>query len=152
MSEQSYTTVLTVQKPPRQVFDSICDVRGWWGNDVEGRTDAVGAEFTFRGQDQHRAQIKVTELVPGERVVYRVLENYFAFATDQDEWKDNELVFEISPLGEGSEMRFTQVGLVPEYECFEACSNAWGSFIGKSLRNLIATGQGEPMAVARGGE
>jgi hypothetical protein len=47
-----------------------------------------------------------------------------------------------------TEVRFTHAGLVPEYECFDVCSNAWGFFIGDSLRNLITTGDGTPIAKA----
>jgi hypothetical protein len=36
------------------------------------------------------------------------------------------------------------VGLAPDVECFDSCSNAWGFYITGSLRNLIASGQGEP--------
>jgi len=34
--------------------------------------------------------------------------------------------------------------MVPEYECFTICSNAWGSYINGSLKKLIATGKGSP--------
>ena len=36
------------------------------------------------------------------------------------------------------------IGLVPEFECFDNCSNAWGFYINGSLRDLIITGKGEP--------
>jgi hypothetical protein len=30
------------------------------------------------------------------------------------------------------------------YECFDICSNAWTTYIQKSLRDLITTGKGKP--------
>jgi hypothetical protein len=36
------------------------------------------------------------------------------------------------------------VGLAPDVECFDSCSNAWGFYITGSLRTLIAQGQGQP--------
>lgn len=39
---------------------------------------------------------------------------------------------------------FTKRGLVPEYECYDVCSNARRFFIAESLRNLVETGQGKP--------
>jgi hypothetical protein len=36
------------------------------------------------------------------------------------------------------------VGLFPDYECYGACSNAWGSYINGSLRSLITTVKGQP--------
>jgi hypothetical protein len=53
-------------------------------------------------------------------------------------------MFEISKRGNKTEIRFTHQGLVPAYECFDVCSNAWGSYVNGSLRNLIATGKGKP--------
>ena len=38
----------------------------------------------------------------------------------------------------------TQVGLVPEYECFDICKGAWTTYIHNSLRSLITTGKGMP--------
>ena len=43
-----------------------------------------------------------------------------------------------------SEIRFTHVGLVREYECFDVCSNSWGFYLYTSLRALIRTGHGLP--------
>jgi hypothetical protein len=54
------------------------------------------------------------------------------------------VVFELAKKGNKTEIRFTHLGRVPEYERFEICSNAWGSSINGSLRSLIATGKGKP--------
>jgi hypothetical protein len=52
--------------------------------------------------------------------------------------------FEISRKGNKTEIRFTHVGLVPEYECYDACSEGWGLYINSSLRDLITKGKGQP--------
>jgi hypothetical protein len=52
--------------------------------------------------------------------------------------------FEITARGGETEIRFTHAGLVPEYECFDICSNSWGFYLHTSLRALIRTGQGLP--------
>jgi hypothetical protein len=39
---------------------------------------------------------------------------------------------------------FTHVGLVPDVECFGACSTAWLHYVNGSLRSLITTGEGLP--------
>ena len=153
MNQQDYTITVSVDRTPAEVFDAINDVRGWWSQDVDGDTDVVGAEFRYRGRDdagtrQHRATIRVTDLVPGEKVVWRVLENHMNFIEDQSEWKDTEIRFELVGAGGGTEIRFTHAGLVPAYECFDVCSDAWGFFIRDSLWRLITTGQGSPIARA----
>src|ERR1019366_2354637 len=102
----SYTTTLVVDQSPEQAFDAINDVRGWWSEDIEGRTDKVGEEFTFRGKDIHYSRIQVTELIPGESVAWLVLDNYINFVDDQSEWKGTEIRFAISKKGDGAEIRF----------------------------------------------
>lgn len=69
-------------------------------------------EFIYSFRDDHRCQIKLTEVIRDKKVVWYVMDNYF--------------------------------GLVPEFERYEVCFNAWTGFITDSLRNLITTGKGQP--------
>jgi hypothetical protein len=133
-----------VDQSPKEVFDAINNVRGWWSEEIEGITDKSGEEWKYRYKDVHNCKIKVTGLIPGKKVEWFVLDNHFSFTSDKTEWKGTKVIFEISKKGEQTEIRFTHVGLVPQYECFEVCSDAWGSYINGSLRNLITTGAGHP--------
>jgi hypothetical protein len=142
--EQSFTTAFSVNRTPREAFEAITNVRGWWSQEIEGVTDQVGGEFDYHYKDVHRCRIRVTELVPGRKVAWLVLDNHFDFIDDQSEWKDTEVVFEISDKDGGTEVRFTHIGLVPQYECYDVCSNAWGGYISGSLRDLIDKGEGRP--------
>jgi hypothetical protein len=144
VKDQNFTAAISVDQSPKEAFDAVNHVRGWWSENIEGSTDKLGAEWTYRYKDVHRCKIKVTELVPGKRVAWRVLDNYFDFTTDKTEWKDTTITFEISQKGNKTEIRFTHVGLVPQYECFDICSDAWGSYIKGSLKSLISTGKGHP--------
>ncbi|WP_214324901.1 SRPBCC family protein [Nonomuraea sediminis] len=141
--QQHFTTTFSVDRTPQETFEAITDVHGWWSQEVEGVTDQVGGEFDYHFKDIHRCKVRVTELVPGRKVAWRILDNYFNFIADQAEWKDTEVVFEISEKDGGAEILFTHVGLVPQYECYDVCSNAWGGYLG-SLRDLINTGEGQP--------
>ncbi|GAA1980406.1 SRPBCC domain-containing protein [Catenulispora subtropica] len=143
-SRQHYTTTFTVDRSPREVFAAVTDPRAWWSEEIKGVTDQVGAEFLHRYQDVHRCTLRVTELVPDRRVVWRVLDNYFNFTADQSEWPGTEIVFDISETADGAEVRFTHVGLASQHECYDVCSNAWGGYIDGSLRSLITTGKGQP--------
>jgi len=147
---QNFTSVFPVERTPQEAFEAIVDVRGWWSQEVEGVTDQVGGEFDYHFKDVHRCRVRVTELVPGRKVAWHILENHFNFIEDQTEWEDTEVVFEISERDGGAEVRFTHVGLVPQYECYDVCSNAWGGYIGGSLRNLINTGKGQPNPIEDG--
>lgn len=138
-----FTTTLSVDEAPDEVFAAINNVRGWWGTDIDGSTDSLG-DFTYRHEDIHRCTIRVSELVPAERVVWLVVDNFFAFTPDQTEWNDTAIRFEIARRGETTELTFTHIGLVPDHECFDVCSHAWGFYVNTSLRGLIRTGKGLP--------
>jgi hypothetical protein len=90
--------------------------------------------------------MKLVELVPGKRVSWLVTDNFFSFTEDKSEWKNTKVVFDIAKNGDQTEIHFTHEGLVPEYECYNVCSDAWGSYIRSSLKSLIATGKGSPNA------
>jgi len=144
MSNHNFTTAFTVNQTPEKSFAAITNVRGWWSEEIEGATDKLGAEFKYHFRDIHRCKMKITELVPGKKVVWRVLDNYFNFTKNETEWKGTDIIFDVSKKGDKTEVRFTHEGLVPQYECFDKCSNAWGFYINGSLRSLITTGKGNP--------
>ena len=144
MNDQNFTTTFTVDQTPEEAFAAIKNVRGWWSEEIEGSTDKPGDEFIYRYKDVHLCRMKLTEVIPGKKVVWLVLDNHFSFTEDKSEWKDTEVTFEVSEKSNKTEIRFTHLGLVPEYECFDICSKAWGSYMNRSLRSLITTGKGQP--------
>ena len=144
MNVQNFTTTFTVDQTPEKAFAAINNVRGWWSEDIEGSTDKLDDEFTYRHEDVHRCKLRLTEVIPDQKVAWLVLDNYFNFTQDTTEWTGTGIIFEVSAKGNQTEVRFTHLGLVPEYECFDVCSNAWGSYINSSLRSLITTGKGQP--------
>jgi hypothetical protein len=77
-------------------------------------------------------------------VVWLVLDNHFNFTKDSSEWKGTTICFEISQNDENTLIHFTHAGLVPAYECFDICRDAWTNYIQNSLRGLIMTGKGKP--------
>jgi hypothetical protein len=144
MSSQNFATTFVVAQTPEEAFAAITDVRGWWSGDIEGSTDQLGEAFTYRYQDVHYSKQTITELIPGKKIVWHVFDAYLNFTDDPNEWIGTDITFEVARRGDHTEVRFTHQGLVPEFECFDQCSNAWGFYINNSLRSLITTGQGAP--------
>ena len=142
--DQNYTTTISVDQTPEEVFNAINNVRGWWSEEIEGRTDKLGAEFNYHYKDLHRSTHKITEMLPGRKVVWHVPDARINFVKDKTEWKGTDVVFEIARKDDKTELRFTHVGLVPAFECYGDCSGAWGFYINNSLRGLITTGKGQP--------
>lgn len=142
MSDSNYSTSFLVDQPPEAVLAAVGNVRGWWSDGIEGRTDEIGAIWHYHFRDIHRCTIKITEMTLG-RVVWHVLDNAFSFIANRREWVDTHIVFDITPKGGQTELRFTHIGLSPEHECYDVCENAWGTYV-SSLRSLITTGTGFP--------
>jgi hypothetical protein len=143
MNNQSFATQILVDQSSREVFNAVINVREWWSDQIEGRTEKLNDEFTYRYEDIHRCKIKLVEVIPDKKVVWLVTENYFNFTKDSNEWTSTKIIFEINTNNnKQTQLVFTHQGLVPEYECFDICSDAWSSYIKGSLKNLIATGEG----------
>ncbi|MDF2189860.1 SRPBCC domain-containing protein [Paraflavitalea sp. CAU 1676] len=144
MNDQSFTTTLLIDKSPEDVYKAMVNVRGWWSEEIEGGTTNLNDEFKYHYMDVHTARMKLIEVVPNKKVVWQVLDNHFKFTKDQSEWKGNKVVFELSSKDGKTQLQFTQQGLVPEYECYDICKDAWTHFITESLRDLVLTGKGQP--------
>lgn len=142
-NEQNYTISLVVDKTPEAVFKAIVDVRGWWSEEIQGETDQLGAEFIFHYKDFHRSVQKITEFIPGKKIVWNVKEAQINFVKNKSEWNNTKILFEMSQKNQKTELVFTHVGLVPAIECYNDCSDAWSFYIKESLFGLIMTGQGQ---------
>ena len=137
MTKPSFTTTIEVVQSPEQVFAAVVDVRSWWFGDIEGSSDHLGDEFTYTVPGIHWNAMRVTELVPGEKVAWLVTDSRLEFTQVKDEWTGTTITFDIDPVDGGTRLRFTHAGLVPDYQCFTDCSNAWGSFVHGSLKTRI---------------
>ncbi|TLG01927.1 SRPBCC domain-containing protein [Nocardia cyriacigeorgica] len=154
------SATMTVTQTPQEVFAAVTDVCGWWNQNIIGNTAAVGDEFVFTDDIDYAGEtaatnkagirfsrFRITEVVPGERVVWHVVDSDLSFVDDRDEWTGTDVVFDITTDRSGTTLRFTHQGLTAaESECFAECSRGWTFYITKSLPRLITTGTGLPFA------
>lgn len=144
MDKKDFTARILVDQNPTKAFNAIKNVRAWWSEEIEGPTDQLNAVFFYHYKDIHLCKIKLIELVPDKKIVYLVLDNQFNFTKDKTEWIGTKLIFDITTESGKTKVQFTHEGLVPDYECYNVCFDAWTGYITKSLYNLITTGKGEP--------
>ena len=96
MKNQNFTATISVDQTPGEVLNAIRNVRGWWSENIEGNTDKLGDELTYRYQDAHYCKMKLIEVIASKKLVWLVLDNFFNFIEDDSEWKGTKVIFEVS--------------------------------------------------------
>lgn len=144
MQNQNYTISFVIDKTPNQVFNAIKNVRGWWSEDLEGNSEKLNDEFSYRHGDFHYSKHKIIEIVQDQKIVWLTLDSKLTFVEKQNEWNGTKLIFEISELEDKTKLVITHLGLVPDFECFDACSQGWTYYLKNSLLPLITIGNGNP--------
>ena len=144
MKEQDYHISITVDATAHEAFNCINSVTKCWTENLEGSSQKLDDEFNYHNKDVHISKMKLIEIIPNKKVVWLVMNNHFNFTKDKSEWTGNEIIFEITEKDNKTQLQFTQLGLVPEYECYDICSDAWSNYIKNSLCSLITTGKGQP--------
>ena len=148
MKKLGFTTSFTVDQSPEEVFKPSTTFADGGRERSQAKPSKLGDEFTYRYKDMHKSTQRVTEFVPGKKVVWHVTDAELTFVKDKTEWIGTDIVFEIARKDGKTELRFTHVGLVPAFECYGGCSGAWGALVDGNLRNLITTGKNQPDAFA----
>jgi len=144
MKTSDFTVTLLVDQTPQEAFKAINNVRGWWIDEIEGKSEKLNDEFSVQFANIHYSKQKLVEFIPDKKVVWLVTESKLSFIKDQEEWTGTRVCFEVSRQGNETQVKFTHEGLVPKVECYNDCSNAWAGYINDSLLKLITTGKGQP--------
>ncbi len=135
---------IEVNATAQQAFECINRVTDWWTENLEGASGKLGDEFAVHFGDVHYSKQKLVEFIPNQKVAWLVTEGRMSFVEDQQEWVGTHIVFDLEEHHGKTQVTFTHIGLQPEIECYDACSNAWGGYVRGSLANLINTGKGSP--------
>jgi hypothetical protein len=144
MENKNFNICFWVEQTPNEVFNAVNNVRGWWSEELEGNSENLNDEFSYRHGDIHFSKHKLIEVIFNEKVVWLTLDSKLTFVEKQDEWNDTKMIFEISKQDNKTKLDITHFGLVPEFQCFEGCSKGWTYYLLNSLLPLITIGQGKP--------
>lgn len=138
MENKNYTTVIVVEKSPRDIFNCIKEIPKWWSKDFEGCSANLNDEFVICHPGAHYSKQKLIEVIPDKKIIWLVTESKLSWLQrDMSEWTNTKIIFEITAQNDKSILQFTHEGLVPEKECFERCSQGWNMVIKDLLFNFI---------------
>ncbi len=140
---QDFSKTIVLECPADEVFKAINNVRGWWQGEIEGRTDKLNEEFTYRMETMHYSKQRIIELIPNQKIVWLVIESELSFTENKFEWTGTQIIFEIVQQDNLTHLRLTHQRLVPKFECYNDCTNGWEMLIQQSLFSLITTGEGK---------
>lgn len=143
MTMQDYHCTITANLSPKEAFDRINRVGDWWTSDIEGSSRNLNDVFTVRFAETF-VTFKISELIPGKKVVWQVTDGYLHWLNDKKEWNGTEIVFDISTVDNATQVDMTHVGLVPGIECYDNCEKGWNHFIKDSLFKLLTENKGVP--------
>ena len=109
-----YSVEIELTKSPNDVFDHVIDLSKWWPEEFEGEGINLDAEFIFRTGESHYSKNKVVEFVPNQKVTWLTTESMRK--TDNYDWSGTRFIFELTPHGEHTLLKFTYDGVVLENE------------------------------------
>src|SRR5579872_2075656 len=116
MRNENYNTSISLNITPDEAYKGICNVSEWWGK-IEGNTKNLNDIFTYRPGETW-VKFKITEAIPGTKIVWHVTDCFLHWQKDKTEWKNTDVVFEIAENNGTTKINFTHIGLVPEVECY----------------------------------
>lgn len=144
MQNQDFNLTFFVEQSPKQVFDAIINVRGWWSETLQGSSENLNDEFTYIHGDIHYSRHRLIEVIPNQKVTWLTLDSKLSFVEQQNEWNGTQIVFEVSAQDNKTKLHIAHIGLVPGLQCYQGCSKGWTYYLQNSLLPLIITGKGNP--------
>jgi uncharacterized protein YndB with AHSA1/START domain len=121
-----------------RTYDALTTVdglAGWWTEDTTG-DPGVGGTVAFRFGELGGFDMEVTELVPGERVRWLVVDG-------PPEWIGTHVDWDLRQDDGHTLVRFTHEGWAEPVDFMRHCSTKWATFL-LSLKSLVETGTGAP--------
>lgn len=143
METGNYTATISVNATPKAAFEKIAKVDGWWAKKFTGRALNVNDTFKVDFGDTF-VDFKITESIPGKKVVWYVTDCNLHWINAKKEWNDTKVVWDISSKNNTTQIKMTHVGLVPGVECYEACKPGWDGHVKESLLAFINENKGKP--------
>jgi hypothetical protein len=143
MKQQNYQSSIAANFSPAEAFEAITLVNQWWAKNFEGSAKKLDDTFTVRFGETY-VTFTITECIPDQKIAWHVTNCHLPWLSNKTEWNGTTVQFEITTIGEQTQITITHIGLIPELECFEACQAGWNEHFKGSLLKLITEHAGVP--------
>ena len=144
--QKDFSYSFTVKASAKDAMKMISKVDLWWAKKFKGKAAKLNDEFSvyFGGPKDTFVDFKISEVVPGKKIVWLVTDCNLHWINDKKEWKNNECVWNLTEKDGKTIIDFIHKGMNPESECYESCKPGWTHHIKDSLIKLIEEGTGYP--------
>src|SRR3982750_364597 len=96
MKANNFQTAITVNATPHEAFECINNVTRWWTENLVGKSQKQGDEFSVQFADIHYSKQRLIEVVPDKKIVWLITESRLNFIKDKEEWTNTRVEFEIT--------------------------------------------------------
>ena len=134
MEKKRYSVEIEVAKSLEDVFKHLIDISKWWPEEFIGDSLELNKEFVLRTGDSHYSKNKVIEFVPDKKFVWLTTESLRK--PDNFDWTGTKMIFELTPKGNTTLLKFTYDGVVLENE-YDRLVQICDFVIKEKLYNLI---------------
>ncbi|GAA3636015.1 hypothetical protein [Flavivirga jejuensis] len=137
--ERNYTTEITMRASAVDVFSALSEkINLWWG-ETDTPVSKVGDVFTIVFGEACWT-FKIMTYTPHSKLTWVCIGGVPDFNA---EWIGNQLHWSIEEQGDTTKVRFLQIGLTPNMNCYDVCASTWDKFIMISLKSFVETGKAE---------
>src|SRR4051794_11278087 len=110
---QDYRRTINVTNPSDEAFEKIGNVRDWWADNTIGETHELGGNFTIHFSEETFVAFRITEAIPGTKIVWLVEDCYLHWLTDKKEWNGTRVIFDVAEIDGKTSVTMTHEGLHP---------------------------------------
>jgi len=146
MKPQDFNLTFNVKASPNEVLEKIAQVNNWWAKKFKGKAAKLNDEFSvyFGGPEDTFVDFKISEVIPGKKIVWLVTDCNLHWINDKKEWQNTEVVWTLTEKDGKTQVDFVHKGVTPECECYDSCEAGWTHHLRDSLIKLVDEGKGFP--------
>ncbi len=139
-NQKGYSKQLKINCNPKVAFKALTTKIGDWWGEQDKSANQLGDVFTMSwGEPWY--QFKIVEYIPNRKVTWECIDSRQIIGDlegVEKEWVGTQLQWTINQLNENEiELVFRHAGLIPDFICYDFCSNTWDRFITFNLKKYL---------------